>query len=71
MARRLPLFDGLEKISYCIKDSAGKIHAEGSLPATRADLDRRMKTLPQPCSAAMEATMFTSSAEDTDHNSNP
>ena len=49
----------LHKISYCVKDSSGKIDAEGSLPATRFDLDLWMKTLPQPWSAAMEATMFT------------
>ena len=48
-----------QKISYCVKDSGGKVYAEGSLPATRADLDHWMKTLPQPWSAAMEATMFT------------
>lgn len=47
------------KISYCVKDSGGMVYAEGSLPATRIDLDRWMKTLPQPWSAAMEATMFT------------
>src|SRR5712664_2351947 len=47
------------KISYCVKDSSGKVVAEGSLPATRLDLDLWMKTLPQPWSAAMEATMFT------------
>src|SRR5258708_8726976 len=47
------------KISYCVKDSSGKVFAEGSLPATRFDLDLWMKTLPQPWSAAMEATMFT------------
>ena len=47
------------KISYCVKDSSGKVFAEGSLPATRLDLDLWMKTLPQPWSAAMEATMFT------------
>ena len=47
------------KISYCVKDSGGKVYAEGSLPATRIDLDLWMKTLPQPWSAAMEATMFT------------
>jgi transposase len=47
------------KISYCVKDGSGKIHAEGSIPATRIDLDRWMKALPQPWSAAMEATMFT------------
>src|SRR5579863_676753 len=47
------------KISYCVKDSGGKVYAEGSLSATRADLDHWMKALPQPWSAAMEATMFT------------
>jgi transposase len=46
-------------ISYCVKDSSGKLHGEGSLPATRMDLDRWMKMLPQPWSAAVEATMFT------------
>ena len=48
-----------QKISYCVKDGSGKLHSEGWIPATRADLDRWMKTLPQPWSAAMEATMFT------------
>jgi len=47
------------KISYCVKDSSGRIHSEGWIPATRFDLDRWMKSLPQPWSAAMEATMFT------------
>jgi len=47
-----------QKISYCIKDSSGKIYAEGWIPATRHDLDCWMKNLPQPWSAAMEATMF-------------
>jgi hypothetical protein len=41
------------KISYCVEDSSGTISA------TRLDLDHWMKTLPQPWSAAMEATMFT------------
>jgi hypothetical protein len=27
------------KISYCVKDSGGKIYAEGLLSATRLDLD--------------------------------
>ena len=45
------------KISYCVKDGSGKVYAEGSLAATRLDLDYWMKTLPQPWSAAMEATM--------------
>ena len=47
------------KISYCVKDSSGRVFAEGLLSATRLDLDLWMKTLPQPWSAAMEATMFT------------
>ncbi len=46
-------------ISYCVKDGSGVIHSEGTLPATRLDLDRWMKTLPQPWTAAMEATVFT------------
>src|SRR3982074_2206632 len=46
-------------ISYCVKDGGGTIHAERSVPSTRFDLDRWMKMLPQPWSAAMEATMFT------------
>jgi hypothetical protein len=31
------------KISYCVKDSGGKVYAEGSLPATGIDLDLWMK----------------------------
>ena len=46
-------------ISYCVKDGSGTIEAEGTIPATRFDLDRWTKTLPQPWSAAMEATVFT------------
>jgi transposase len=46
-------------ISYCVKDGSGCIYAEGVIPATRLDLDRWMKTLPQPWTAAMEATLFT------------
>jgi transposase len=46
-------------ISYCVKDGGGKIHAEGAIPSTRFDLDRWMKTLPRPWTAAMEATLFT------------
>ena len=46
-------------ISYCVKDGSGAIHSEGTLPATRLDLDLWMKTLPQPWTAAMEATAFT------------
>jgi hypothetical protein len=29
------------KICYCVKDSGGKVYCEGSLPATRLDLDPR------------------------------
>jgi transposase len=47
------------KISYCVKDGGGQIHAEGSISATRPDLNHWMRALPQPWSAAMEATMFT------------
>jgi transposase len=47
-----------QKISYCVKDVGGKIYVEGWIPATRFDLDRWMKALPQPWSAALEATMF-------------
>ena len=45
-------------ISYCVKEASGKIHAEGSIPARRLDLDCWLNTLPQPWSAAMEATLF-------------
>jgi transposase len=47
-----------QKISYCVKDSSGKVFAEGWIPATRHDLDCWMKNLPHPWSAAMEATLF-------------
>ncbi|HWF37527.1 MAG TPA: transposase [Candidatus Acidoferrales bacterium] len=46
-------------ISYCVKDVTGKIFREGTMPATRLDMDGWMKTLPQPWTAAMEATVFT------------
>ena len=36
------------KISYCVQDGGGRIHAEGSLSATRQDLDHWMRSLPQP-----------------------
>jgi len=34
-----------KRISYCVKDGSGQIHAEGAIPATRFDLDRWLKTL--------------------------
>jgi hypothetical protein len=46
-------------ISYGVKDGSGEIHAEGTILATRFYLDRWMSTLPQPWTAAMEATVFT------------
>src|SRR6202051_3407141 len=45
-------------ISYCVKDGSGKIHAEGTIPLHRLDLDRWMNTLLKPWTAAMEATIF-------------
>ena len=39
-------------IRYCVKDGSGTIYAEGTIPATRFDLDHWMKTLPQPWTAA-------------------
>ena len=46
-------------ISYCVKDVSGHVHREGTVNATRTDLDCWMKTLSQPWTAAMEATIFT------------
>ena len=46
-------------ISYCVKDGSGRIHSQGAIPATRLDLDRWRKRLPQPWTTAMEATVFT------------
>jgi transposase len=46
-------------ISYCIKDASGHIHSEGKVGATRRELDAWMKTVPQPWTVAMEATIFT------------
>src|SRR5207249_416870 len=46
-------------ISYCVKDASGRVHQEGKLGATRCELDIWMRTLPQPWTVAMEATIFT------------
>jgi transposase len=46
-------------ISYCVQEVSGQIYAQGTIAATRTDLDGWMKTLPQPWAAAMEATIFT------------
>ena len=42
-----------------MKDASGQIHREGKVGATRWELDLWMKTLPQPWTAAREATIFT------------
>src|SRR5208337_874125 len=46
-------------ISYCVKDASGQVLQEGKIGATRGELDSWMKTLPQPWTMAMEATIFT------------
>src|SRR5258708_6180367 len=46
-------------INYCVKDASGQVHREGQIGATRRELDGWMKTLPQPWTVAMEATIFT------------
>jgi transposase len=46
-------------ISYCVKDAAGCVHREGKIGATRRELDAWIRSLPQPRSMAMEATIFT------------
>ena len=46
-------------ISYCVKDASGQVHQEGKIGATRRELDSWIKTLPQPRTMAMEATIFT------------
>src|SRR5882757_9830482 len=45
-------------ISYCVKDVSGRIQQEGKIGSTRRELDGWMKTLPQPWTVAMEATIF-------------
>src|SRR6266446_916382 len=65
--RRLPMqsmyYIGLDvhkkTISYCVKDGSGHVHSQGAIPATRRELDIWMRTLPQPWTVAMEATIFT------------
>jgi len=46
-------------IAYCVKHGGGEVHSQGVVNATRAALDAWMKALPQPLTAAMEATLFT------------
>ena len=46
-------------IAYCVKHGGGEVHSQGVVNATRTALDGWMKALPQPWTAAMEATLFT------------
>ncbi len=46
-------------ISYCVKDAAGCVHQEGKVNSTRSELDGWIRTVPQPRTTAMEATIFT------------
>jgi transposase len=46
-------------ISYCVKDAAGEVLAEGTISSTRQSLDDWMRTLRESWTVAMEATMFT------------
>jgi transposase len=46
-------------ISYCVKDVSGHIQQRGTIAATRTELDSWMKTLPQPWTVAIEASIFT------------
>jgi transposase len=41
-----------------VKDASGRIQQEGKIGSTRRELDCWMKTLPQPWTVAMEATIF-------------
>ena len=46
-------------ISFCVKDAAGRVHQEGKIVSSRRELDDWIRTLPQPRTMAMEATIFT------------
>src|SRR5260370_2773753 len=46
-------------ISYWVKEAAGHVHQEGKLGSPRRERDAWIKTLPQPRTIAMEATIFT------------
>lgn len=46
-------------IAYCIKTKSGVMIKKGTIRATRTTLKEWMKKLPQPWTAAMEATLFT------------
>jgi transposase len=46
-------------ISYCLKQSDGRVVQEGTVAARRGDLERWLEQLPKPWKGAMEATLFT------------
>ena len=46
-------------IAFCIKRADGEVHREGTVNAARQELDNWLKTLPQPWTGALEATIFT------------
>jgi len=46
-------------IAYCVKEADGTIVEEGSVGATRQELDAFVSGLPDPWNGAMEATLFT------------
>jgi hypothetical protein len=46
-------------ISYCVKGAAGRVYQEGKIGSTRWELDEWIRTMPQPRTIAMEATIFT------------
>jgi predicted NBD/HSP70 family sugar kinase len=48
-------------ISYCVKDGSGKIHAEGTIPATRFDLQRPAG---RGCAIVRSASSATATAPD-------
>src|SRR5947208_12681940 len=58
ICRRIGLDLHKKTIGYCVKDASGKVHQQGKIGATRWELDTWLKTLPQPWTAAMEATIF-------------
>lgn len=47
-----------QTIAFCVKTADGRIVREGSVAARRAALDEWIKTLPKPCLAGLETTMF-------------
>lgn len=42
-----------------MKDGGGRIHSEGTIPATRSDLDEWVKGLPRPWTARWKRPCFT------------